>query len=397
MKRVLILNASHNDERMIKALKELDFYVISTGNKPDLPGHKMCDEYYPADYSDKEAILDLAKKLRVDRICACCNDFGVITSSYVAEKLGIPGYDPYETTMILHNKDRFKQFAKENGIDTPVAEQFLNADDAKAFAKTATYPIIVKAVDLSAGNGIRKAENYEEALAAVDNAFACSRIKHIVVEPYITGTQHGFSSFLINKKVVGYCSNDEYSIVNPYRVEIDTFPASDEDRVAGRIITQIEKMAALLDLVDGCFHLQYITDENGDPHIIECMRRIAGGLYTIPGESVSGINWDYWEVRAKCTDSLIDFPMFRHQNKGFFSYKCIMAQENGIIDKITISPDLMMHRYGEWWLLHEGDRINNYLSTPISYIFTSYGSLEEMKRVLIDGYESSHVVMAAQE
>ena len=397
MKRVLILNASHNDERMIKALKELDFYVISTGNKPDLPGHKMCDEYYPADYSDKEAILDLAKKLRVDRICACCNDFGVITSSYVAEKLGIPGYDPYETTMILHNKDRFKQFAKENGIDTPDAEQFLNADDAKAFAKTATYPIIVKAVDLSAGNGIRKAENYEEALAAVDNAFACSRIKHIVVEPYITGTQHGFSSFLINKKVVGYCSNDEYSIVNPYRVEIDTFPASDEDRVAGRIITQIEKMAALLDLVDGCFHLQYITDENGDPHIIECMRRIAGGLYTIPGESVSGINWDYWEVRAKCTDSLIDFPMFRHQNKGFFSYKCIMAQENGIIDKITISPDLMMHRYGEWWLLHEGDRINNYLSTPISYIFTSYGSLEEMKRVLIDGYESSHVVMAAQE
>ena len=27
MKKVLILNASHNDERMIKALKELNFYV----------------------------------------------------------------------------------------------------------------------------------------------------------------------------------------------------------------------------------------------------------------------------------------------------------------------------------------------------------------------------------
>lgn len=397
MKRVLILNASHNDERMIKALKELNFYVISTGNKPNLPGHRLCDEYYPADYSDKDAILKMAKELKIDRICACCNDFGVITSSYVAEQLGIPGYDSFETTLILHNKDRFKQFARENGIDTPVAEQFLSAEEAKVFAQTAEYPIIVKAVDLSAGNGIRKAENYAEAIDAIENAFACSRIKHIVIEPFITGTQHGFCSFLINKKVVGYCSNDEYSIVNPYRVEIDTFPASDEHIVAGRLIEQIEKMASLLDLVDGCFHLQYITDNSGHPHIIECMRRIPGGLYTIPGECVSGINWDYWEVRAKCTDNLMDFPMFRHQNKGFFSYKCIMAPQNGIIRKIKISPEIKMHRYGEWWLLHEGDEVDNHLSTPISYIFTSYSSQEEMKHVLIEEYSDSDVEMISAE
>lgn len=393
MKKVLILNASHNDERMIKALKELTFYVISTGNKPNLPGHQMCDEYYPADYSNKEEILELAKRLKIDRICACCNDFGVITASYVAEKLGLPGYDPYETALILHNKDCFKQFAKENDIDTPRAEQFLNVHDAKAFAKTATYPIIVKAVDLSAGNGIRKAENYEEAIGAINNAFACSRIKHVVIEPYIIGTQHGFCSFLINKKVVGYCSNDEYSFVNPYRVEIDTFPASDEDVVAGRIISQIEKMASILNLVDGCFHLQYITDSTGHPHIIECMRRIPGGLYTIPGESVSGINWDYWEVRAKCTDSLLDFPVFRHHNKGYFSYKCVMADQNGEIRRIELSPELMKHRYGEWWLLRVGDNVDNYLSTPISYIFTSYTSQEEMKQVLVNRYKDSTVEM----
>lgn len=397
MKRVLILNASHNDERMIKALKELDFYVISTGNKPNLPGHRMCDEYHPADYSDKEVILEMAKQLKIDRICSCCSDFGEITSAYVSEKLGIPGYDSYETTMLLHNKDRFKQFARENGIDTPLAEQFLSADAAKKYAQTAEYPIIVKAVDLSAGNGIRKAENYEEAVSAIENAFNRSRIKHIVIEPYITGTQHGFCSFLINKKVVGYCSNDEFSIVNPYRVEIDTFPASDEHLVAGRLIEQIEKMAELLNLVDGCFHLQYITDNTGHPHIIECMRRIPGGLYTIPGESVSGINWDYWEVRAKCTDDLMDFPMFRHQNKGFFSYKCIMAPQNGVIRRITISPEIIKHRYGEWWLMHEGDEVENYLSTPISYIFTSYGSQEEMRQILIESYHDSSVEMIPAE
>ena len=93
----------------------------------------------------------------------------------------------------------------------------------------------------------------------------------------------------------------------------------------------------------------------------------------------------------------MDFPMFRHQNKGFFSYKCIMAPQNGIIRKIKISPEIKMHRYGEWWLLHEGDEVDNHLSTPISYIFTSYSSQEEMKHVLIEEYSDSDVEMISAE
>ncbi|MCR4772068.1 MAG: ATP-grasp domain-containing protein [Oscillospiraceae bacterium] len=397
MKKVLILNAGHNDERSIKALKEMNYYIISSGNRPYLPGHKMCDEYHPVDYSDMEAVLELAKALEIDRICNCCSDAGIITASYVAEKLGLPGYDSYETTLLLHNKDLFKKFAEKHGIDTPAAKQFLSADEAKEYAASAKYPIIVKAVDLSGGNGIRKAENPDEAASAIDNAFERSKVKHIVIEPYIVGSQHGFCSYLIDKKVVGYCSNNEYSIVNPYRVEIDTFPASDEAVVAGRIIAQIEKMAEALDLCDGTFHLQYITDADDRPHIIECMRRIPGGLYTVPGESVSGINWDYWDARARCGESLADFPMFRHHNRGFFSYKCVMAPENGTIKNIVISPEIKKHRYGEWWLLHEGDKVEDYLSTPISYIFTAYGSQEEMRRILVDEYSDSRVEMIPGE
>ena len=397
MEKVLILNASHNDERMIKALKEMNFYVVSTGNRPNLPGHKMCDEYYPADYSDKEAILELAQKLKIDRICSCCNDFGVITSAYVAEKLHLPGHDPYQTTMLLHNKDLFKAFAKEHGIDTPPAEQFLNAEEAKQYVRSAQYPIIVKAVDLSAGNGILRAATFEEAYVAIDNAFASSRCKRIIIEPFITGSQHGLCTFLIDKKVAAYCSNDEYSVVNPYRVEIDTFPATDEEYTAAYLIEQIEKIADLLNLTDGCFHLQYITDMNRQPHIIECMRRIPGGLYTIPGESVSGVNWDYWEARARCACSLRDFPRQGHSNRGFFSYKCIMAETNGFIENIHLSSELMRHRYGEWWLCGKGSKIDNHMSTPIGFVFGSFASQEEMRKILIEDYQNSFVEMRTAE
>lgn len=390
-KKVLILNASHNDERMIKALKELNFYVISTGNAPDLLGHKLCDQYIQADYSDKEKVLEISQSFKIDRICACCNDFGVKTAAYVAEKMGIPGYDSYETTLVLHNKDRFKEFCKVNDILSPRAEQFFDKRRAKDYVKSVKYPIIVKAVDLSAGNGVRKAENTEEAEAAIENAFMCSRAKRIVIEPYLEGSQHGLCTFLINRKVVAYCSNNEYSIVNPYRVEIDTFPSDDELYTSGILINEIEKMADVLGLCDGIFHLQYITDNDKKPHILECMRRIPGGLYTIPAESVSGINWDYWEVRAKCTDTLMDFPSFQHTNRGFFSYKCLMSQKNGTIKEINISKDILKHKYGEQMLYGVGDSIKDYKSFPIGYIFSSYESSDEMKKVLIENYNDTYI------
>ena len=128
-KRVLLLNAGHNDERLLRALKKLGCYVITTGNRPELPGHRMADEYIYGDYTDKDAMLSLAKEKHVDAVCPCCNDFGVITAAYVSEKLGFAGQDDYETTLTIHDKSRFKEFAyKLGGIRTPVATAFDDLD-----------------------------------------------------------------------------------------------------------------------------------------------------------------------------------------------------------------------------------------------------------------------------
>ena len=61
-KRVLLLNAGHNDERLLRALKKLGCYVITTGNRPELPGHLMADEYIYGDYTDKTPCSPWQKK-----------------------------------------------------------------------------------------------------------------------------------------------------------------------------------------------------------------------------------------------------------------------------------------------------------------------------------------------
>ena len=184
-KKMLILNGSFCEIPLIEAAKEMGYYVITTGNMPSLIGHAYADAYIPADYSDKDAILKIVQENNIDLIQSCANDFGVLTAAYVAEKMGWSGHDSYETAMLLHHKDRFKEFTRKHNLPAPISRAFTDIAAAKEYVRTAEYPLIVKANDLTGGKGILKAENINEADYAIDNAFARSRAGHIVIEPFI--------------------------------------------------------------------------------------------------------------------------------------------------------------------------------------------------------------------
>lgn len=389
MKKALLLCSTHNDLGLIRALRELGYYIVVTGNIENLPGQNQCDKFIRADYSDKERILRIAKEEQIDSVVQCCNDFGVYTATYVAEQLGLPGYDSYDTTLILHNKDKFKQFAKEHELLSPIAESFVDEKSALTYVQAANYPIIIKPTDLSAGNGITKAENVEEAEAAVKLAFEKSRNKRIVIEPFVRGTQHGFCTFLHNKKVIAVCSNNEYSFINPYRVEIDTFPADNYEQVKDVLIEQIEYIASTLNLCDGIFHLQYIFDGK-QPQILEVMRRILGNMYHVPGNMQTGIDWEYWETRARCGLSLEEFPIDA-KPQGFYAYKTIMATANGTIGDIVVPAAYEPYLTDQYMLLNAGDVIEDYRKQPLGFLFFQFPSMETMKAVLITNYDNTLV------
>lgn len=389
--KALLLCASHNDLGLIKALRKLGYYIIVTGKIPGLIGEKFADKYIEADYSDKDLILEIARSECIDVICPCCNDFGVYTAAYVAEKLNIPGYDSYETTLMLNNKDRFKEFAQKHNIITPQAVSFESKEKAQRQLEQMEFPLIIKPTDASAGNGIHRVDCLQDGVWAIEEAFAKSRAGRIVIEPYIEGTQHGFCTFLINQKVVACCSNNEYSIINPYRVEIDTYPADNYEEVKDILVQQIEKIADILSLKDGIFHLQYIMS-NGQPQIIEVMRRVLGNMYSVPANMLNNMNWDYWEVRARCGLDCSDFPVAVSQ-EGYFAYKTILAPDNGIIERIEIPEKYNKFLLKYIILCEEGHEVTHYQTEPIGFLFFAFSSQNEMKHVLIEDYVNDIVKM----
>lgn len=374
-KRLLILNGSHSDIPLIQSAKRLGFYVITSGNNPRLIGHCYSDEQRFADFSDPDAVLDVAKQLRVDAVCSCANDFGIISASYICEKLHLPGHDAYETTRILHQKDLFKKFALDHDIPTPFAESFNRQEDAVAALGKRRFPLIVKPVDLSGGKGVSVVCAPEDGEAAVRLSFTSSRAKRIVMEDYVSGTQHSFSTFIVNGRVVFYFSDNEYSYLNPFLVSTSAAPAVNVGDVAGELIRVTEKMASLLSLKDGIFHIQYIY-QNRQAHILEITRRCSGDLYPYPVDRATGLDWAGWIVKAEAGQDCSDFPGV--EQKGYCGRHCIMAPRNGTIRQIVIDPRIEANIYDRLIWSGRGDRINNYLEDKTGIVMLKYNSMDEM-------------------
>lgn len=376
MEKVLILNGSLSEIPLIEKAKELGYYVVTSGNDPSLIGHAHADEYIAADYSDKDEILRLVRDNGIDRIVSCANDFGVITSAYVAEQMSWPGHDTYENARTLHEKDRFKSFIQEIGIRCPVSIAFEDEGEAIAYAEKADYPIIVKAVDLTGGKGIRRADDIKEAQDAIRYSFDRSRNKHIVIEPFIEGVQQSIDAFVINGKVVASVSNDTYSPINPYLIQSETLPALGIESIEDELHGFIERICAELDLVDGMFTLQYIV-KDGKPYVIEMMRRALGNQFLTVAGAVSGFPWEEALVRAE-TGMSLDGLEWSKPLSPYVGHHGIMATREGIVEGYAIDPRVEEHIFKKIDILEPGDELTDHLNQRVAYIYYAYDDRDEM-------------------
>ncbi len=374
-KKLLILNGSHSEIPLIKSAKNIGFYVITSGNNPKLIGHQYADEYCFADYSDPDAVLKIAKKMNIDAVCSCCNDFGIISASYISEKMHLPGHDSHETTKILHHKDLFKKFTIENNIATPFAEGFNNIERALSSIKQRKFPLIIKPIDMSGGKGVSLVRAEQDVSDAVELSFSYSHAKRIVIEDFMEGTQHSFSTFIVKGKVVFYFSDNEYSYPNPYLVSTSAAPSVNVNEVADDLIKAIEKMTKKLSLKDGIFHIQYIYNNN-KAYILEITRRCSGDLYPYPVDYSTGFDWAGWIVNAETGMDCSDFPVV--SQKGFCGRHCIMSTRNGMIKNIIIDKKIEDNIYDKLIWLQAGDLINNYLADKAGVVLLKYDSMNEM-------------------
>lgn len=350
-KKILIPGGKYSDLALVNAAHRLGLYVITAGTHKDAPAHAFADEYCCVDYSDKEAMLQLAKDKKIDYMCTCANDFGMISTAYVCEKLGLPGHDSYETTLTIHNKNRFKPLAKKLGLHAPISEVFTDKETALEYAKSCGKKIIVKPVDNVASIGVSQPNTPEEMEAAIELAFSKSKIKTILIEPFVEGFFVTCTSMIINQEVVAFFADSahfypEGEVQGPQfpmneRCNGGMLPAPYMEDWAPTIIEDFNKIAKELKLVDGKFHAEIMVNPvTHEAYFYDVHRRMSGFPYPMPEWNFStSLMWEDWILKAECGMDLSDFPKGIKQDK-YFHYRDVYAPRNGKLKRMVFDDYL---------------------------------------------------------
>lgn len=400
MKRLLLLGGGHAEIPLIQAAQTLGYYVITTGNAREGLGHPYADKNVFADFSDKDAMLELARSENVDAVCSGCNDFALLSTAYVCEKLGLPGHDSFETALQIHHKDKYRALAEKLGIATPRAVTVKTCAD-EAFARAVaplTYPIIVKPADLTGGKGILRANNLEEAIAAYKNACSRTREDHIVVEEFVEGSNHGFSAFLIGGKVTFCFADNEQYFLNKYMVSGANTPSTTAPAGIAQLVRDSEKLAAHLHLVDGILHIQYIERPDGTPVIIEICRRAPGDLYIKFVKYATGVDYPKMIVSAEtgeavCKPEIAGSSGPAARVKPFLRH-CIMAERGGTVRDVVFTPEIQKNIVEKFLWFKAGEKTGDPLYYKAGIVFLQFDSIAEMAEKTAKMTDYIHIEMS---
>ena len=380
-KKLLILGGSHAEIPLIKAAQALGWFVITTGNNRDGLGHPYANKTVFADFSNKEEMLALARAENVQAVCSGCNDFALLSTVYVCEKLGLPGHDSYATSLEIHHKDKYRALATRLGIPTPRAITVHNAQEFEAAIDNLAFPIIVKPVDLTGGKGIHRAANIEEARAAYTDAAGRTREDHVVVEEFVEGTNHGFSAMLVKGKVAFAFSDNEQYFVNKYLVSGANSPSTTSAAGLANLRDYSERIARELHLVDGILHIQYIEKADGTPVIIEICRRPPGDLYIKFVQYATGIDYPKFIIMAETGMDISSIPDVPTQ--GYWLRHCIMAgpdiKAGSSVHEIVFAPEIQGNIVEKFLWYKPGETVTDPLTYKAGIIFFKFDSLAEMQ------------------
>ena len=84
-KKILLLGGSAQQIIAIETAKRLGYYTVLCDYLTDNPGQYHADKFYLVSTTDREAVLDVARKEQVHGILAYASDPAAPSAAYAAE------------------------------------------------------------------------------------------------------------------------------------------------------------------------------------------------------------------------------------------------------------------------------------------------------------------------
>lgn len=168
--------------------------VKSVFTAPGNAGTASLGTNVPIPVSRKEDLADFAQKEGIDLTVIGPDDCLAdgLADEFLARGLRVFG--PQQEAARLESSKAFaKDFMLRHGIPTAEAREFTDSNEAHAWCRKATYPLVIKADGLALGKGVVIAQNPLEAAMAIhrsmDLAVFGEAGRKIIIEEFLQGPE----------------------------------------------------------------------------------------------------------------------------------------------------------------------------------------------------------------
>ncbi len=401
MKKLLLLGGSRYLVPVIKACHKLGYYAITCDYLPNNAAHAHADEYHNVSIVDKEAVLALAKRLKIDGIMSFACDPGVVTAAYVAEELGLPFQGSYRSAQILQDKGLFRQFLLDNGFNSPKAKSYDGVEEAERDLERFTMPVIVKPVDSAGSKGVTRVDSRAELAGAIAEAVAHSHNGKFIVEDFLTfkGYHSSADCFTVDGKLRFCTYSDQLfdkEADNPYTPAMIIWESSMAKAEQDYLTAELQRLMTLLEMRTGIYNIETCVGADGKPYIMEVSPR-GGGCKIAEIQYLStGIDLIEAEVKKAVGEPVGEIP-----SPTFDGVWCEYVIHNargqaGIFEELQIEPKIL-ERYVKVIDMNtkRGDYVEPFTgaNTALGDMFLRFDTREELDEVMGKSSEWLKIVL----
>lgn len=386
-KRIMLLGGIRYLLPVIRAAHEQGYYVITADYLPENIAHKYSDEYVNVSIIDREAVLKAAKEKEIDGIMSFGVDPGVISASYVQNKMGLPSFGPFESVEILQNKDKFRTFLAKNGFNVPMAKGFDSIQAAMEEIYWYPWPVIVKPTDAAGSKGVTRVDRAEDLRPALEYAMKHSISKHVIVEEFIekSGCSSDTDSISIDGKLAFVSFNAQrfdLNATNPYTPAAYSWPSTFTDEQERYLTLEIQRLISLLKLQTVVYNIETRIGTNGKPYIMELTPRGGGNRLCEMLKYATGVDLITSITRAMVGDHIDSIEQKPY--RGHWAEIILHSENSGIFDRLEISKNLTAEIIEKDLWVKPGDYVESFkgANNAIGTLVLKFSSAEELENAI---------------
>lgn len=382
-KRILILAGSPFQMPLIERARRAGHYVITCDYLPSNPGHAIADEYHNVSTTDKEAVLRLARDLRVDAVTSMSTDPAVPVLAYVTDALGLPGPNA-DAVCALTEKDRFRALLSRIDLNAP--EYFVVETDAVPSAlEAAPGNYVVKPIDSSGSKGVTFCGSERARMtAAIRLALQHSRAGRCIIEEYIEGHQvHGDGYLTDGMLVHSYLGDHVFYTRTSSFIPVSTrWPCSLDGHVLAEISRQVEAICNAAGYRHGPVNIEARITPDDRVYIVEVGPRNGGNFVPIIQHALTGFDF----VGRILADAL-DVPYSDGETNGsekVGAYHVLHAERQGRYAGVSISDEARRHVFFSSIFRKEGEQVERFVGSnaTVGVFLLRFDSVSQRDRVM---------------